>query len=74
MYDPKSLKADEFINHKEIMDTLAYADQNKSNLELIDKLIDKAALGKGLSHREASVLQACEDTAGGAHLPACAQN
>lgn len=61
MYDPKSLKADEFINHKEIMDTLAYADQNKSNLELIDKLIDKAALGKGLSHREASVLLACED-------------
>lgn len=61
MYDPKSLKADEFINHEEIMDTLAYANQNKNNLELIDKLIDKAALGKGLSHREASVLLACED-------------
>lgn len=61
MYDPKSLKAEEFINHEEILDTLAYADANKENFELIDSLIEKAALRKGLSHREASVLLACED-------------
>ncbi len=61
MYNPKSLKAEEFINHQEILDTLAYADQNKENFELIDALIKKAATGKGLTHREASVLLACED-------------
>ena len=61
MYNPKSLKAEEFINHQEILDTLAYADQNKENFELIDSLIKKAATGKGLTHREASVLLACED-------------
>ncbi|MBR6524291.1 MAG: [Clostridia bacterium] len=61
MYNPKSLKAEEFINHEEILDTLDYAEKNKNNFELIDKIIDKAAERKGLSHREASVLLACED-------------
>ncbi|MBR4868710.1 MAG: [Clostridia bacterium] len=60
-YDVKSLKAEEFINHQEILDTLAYADANKENWELIDSLIKKAAVRKGLTHREASVLLACED-------------
>ena len=58
MYDKKSLKAEEFINDGEILDTLKYADENKDNLELIDKIIDKARLRKGLDHREASVLLA----------------
>ncbi len=61
MYDVKSLKAEEFISHEEILDTLAYADANKENYELIDKIIEKAKLRKGLSHREASVLLACEN-------------
>lgn len=61
MYDVKSKCADEFINHEEILATLAYADENKNNLELIDKLIEKAKLRKGLSHRDASVLLACEN-------------
>ena len=61
MYNPQSLKAEEFINHQEILDTLAYADENKENFPLIDSLIKKAATGKGLTHREASVLLACED-------------
>ena len=60
-YDPKSLKAEEFINDAEIRDTLKYADENKDNFELIDSIIEKAKLRKGLSHREASVLLACED-------------
>lgn len=59
-YDPKSLKADEFINDEEILETLKYADENKDNVELIDQIIEKAKLRKGLSHREASVLLACE--------------
>ena len=60
-YDPKSLKAEEFINHEEILASLQYADENKNNLELVDQILDKAELRKGLSHREASVLLACED-------------
>ncbi len=62
MYNPKSLKAEEFINHEEILDTLAYADANKNNLELVRSILDKARERKGLSHREASVLLACDDT------------
>ena len=60
MYDPKSLKAEEFISHEEILDTLEYAEQNKENRALIDSILDKARLRKGLTHREASILLACE--------------
>lgn len=61
MYDVNSKHPEDFINHEEILDTLAYADENKNNTALIESLIEKAALRKGLSHREASVLLACED-------------
>lgn len=60
MYNPKSLKAEEFICHEEVLETLDYADKNKDNVALIDEIIEKAKLRKGLSHREASVLLACE--------------
>ena len=60
MYNPKSLKAEEFIDHQEILDSLAYADAHKDDIPLIDKILEKARLRKGLSHREASVLLACE--------------
>ena len=69
MYDPKSMYADAFINHEEIIETLAYAQKNKDNIALINEILDKARPKKegnstvcaGLSHREASVLLACED-------------
>lgn len=69
MYDPKSLKAEEFIDHEEILATLEYAEQNKNNMALIDEILDKArpvknengVFCKGLTHREASVLLANED-------------
>ena len=60
MYNVKSLKAEEFIDNQEILDSLAYADANKENVELIDSIIAKAKECKGLSHREASVLLACD--------------
>ena len=60
MYNPKSLKAEEFIDHQEILDTLEYADANKNNVALIDEILNKARERKGLSHREASVLLACD--------------
>ncbi len=67
-YNPKSLKAEEFISDEEIRATLAYAEENKNNIELIDSILDKARPRKdgdstycaGLNHREASVLLACE--------------
>ena len=68
IYNPKSLNAEEFINNEEILDTLAYAEANKNNVELIDSILEKARPRKtatgcvcsGLTHREASVLLACE--------------
>ena len=68
MYDPKSSCADEFIDNQEILDTLEYAEKNKSNIELIDSILEKAkpqytdkgTFCAGLSHREASVLLACD--------------
>ena len=59
MYDPKSRKAEEFIDHQEILDTLAYADAHKEDAPLIDAILEKARQKKGLDHREASVLLAC---------------
>lgn len=60
-YNPKSKNAEEFINHQEILDTLEYAEKNKDNLSLIDEILRKAEKRKGLTHREASVLLACEN-------------
>ena len=61
MYDVKSLKAEEFISDEEIKETLAFADANKDNMEMVDAIIAKAKERKGLTHREASVLLACEN-------------
>lgn len=60
MYNPKSMHAEEFIDHQEILDTLAYAEAHKRDAEVIDAILEKARLRKGLGHREASVLLACE--------------
>ena len=61
MYNPKSTKAEEFIANEEVLATLEYAKNNKNNIELIDKILKKAKLGKGLTHREASVLLDCDN-------------
>ena len=68
MYNVRSLKAEEFINDEEIKATLEYAEANKHNRELIEQILEKAKPKKtgrgvecaGLSHREASVLLACD--------------
>ncbi|MEE0930453.1 MAG: [FeFe] hydrogenase H-cluster radical SAM maturase HydG [Acutalibacteraceae bacterium] len=61
MYNPKSLVAEEFINHKEITDSLKFAYNNKSNKKIIREILDKAKECKGISHREALLLLDCED-------------
>ncbi|MCB2294096.1 [FeFe] hydrogenase H-cluster radical SAM maturase HydG [Clostridium algoriphilum] len=60
MYDSKSKIATEFIEDGEILSTIAYAQENKENRELIDSLIERAKDGKGLTHREAAVLLECD--------------
>ena len=59
-YDPKSAKAEEFINHEEILDTLRYAAEHKSDRNLIERLLARAVDCKGLTHREAAVLLECD--------------
>lgn len=68
IYNPKSRKAEEFINDGEILSTIAYAEENKHNLPLIQEILEKARPQKtdkgtecsGLSHREAAVLLLCD--------------
>ena len=60
MYDMMSPRAEEFINHEEILKCLEYGEKNKDNRELIDEILEKARLRKGISHKEAIVLLNCE--------------
>ncbi len=60
IYNPKSLVAEEFINHDEILETIEYAKQNKSNRDLVFSLIERAKDCRGLTHREAAVLLECD--------------
>lgn len=61
MYNVKSLNAEEFINHEEILESLEYAEKNKSNTALLNEILEKAELRKGLTHREAAVLLECDN-------------
>ena len=60
MYDPRSLKAEEFINDEEIQASLAYGEEHKHDTALIDSILEKASAFKGMTHREAAVLMACD--------------
>ena len=43
MYDKYSMKAEEFISDEEIKASIAWAEENKNNLELVNQIIDKSA-------------------------------
>ena len=60
MYKVDSPQAEEFIHHEEILETLEYAWSHKDNRAFIEQLIEKAALCKGLTHREAATLLECD--------------
>ena len=60
MYDVNSTHPDEFIDHEEIMETLAFAEENRHNETLIDEILEKARKRKGPSHRDAAVLLDCD--------------
>lgn len=61
MYNKLSSKAEEFIDHQEILDSIAWAEENKGNKDLIASLIERADDCKGLTHREAVLLLSCEE-------------
>jgi 2-iminoacetate synthase len=61
MYNPQSTKAEEFISHEEILDTLKYANSVKDDMSVVNGILEKAQETKGLTHREASVLLACDN-------------
>jgi len=60
MYNVRSNKAQEFIDHEEIMETLSWAEKHKSDRALIESILEKAKNFKGLTHREAAVLLDCD--------------
>lgn len=61
MYNIKSKIAEEFISDSEIRETMAYACENKDNLELIKSILQKARDCKGITHREAALLLECDN-------------
>ena len=63
VYDPASAKAEEFICHREILDTIAFASEHKDDREIIEGILEKAAKCKGLTHRDAATLMECGDKA-----------
>lgn len=60
MYNVNSSKAEEFIDDGEILESLEYASSHKSDRQLIESILEKASLFKGISHREAAVLLECD--------------
>lgn len=73
MYNVSSLKAEEFISHEEITESLAFADSHKNDIPLIDKILEKARQFKGLTHREALLLLDCTDSQKNAEIFALAE-
>ena len=61
IYNPKSLRAEEFISHEEILATLEYAREHKNDRELILSILEKGEQMQGITHREAAVLVTVED-------------
>ena len=60
-YQVDSPKAENFIDHQEILDSMAYAKEHKNDISLIQNILQKASSCKGLSHREAALLLECDD-------------
>ena len=61
MYNPLSTHADEFIDHAEVLESLSEAARENRNPQRVREILEKAALCKGLTHREAAILLDCDD-------------
>lgn len=60
-YESTSKKAEEFINHEKILETLDYAEKHKNDPALMKRLLDKGRKYQGLSYKEAATLLECDD-------------
>jgi len=63
MYNPLSPHAEEFIDHEEVLASLEEAARESKNHSRVEAILEKAALCKGLPHREAAILMDCDDPA-----------
>ena len=63
IYNSTSKKAEEFINHEKILETLEYAEAHKDDLEMMNQILEKGRKYQGLSYKEAMTLLECEDPA-----------
>ena len=61
IYNPHSSSAEHFISHAEILSTLEYAAAHRNDHELIADILQQAAEGRGITHRQAAVLMECND-------------
>ncbi|MFR4986366.1 MAG: [FeFe] hydrogenase H-cluster radical SAM maturase HydG [Lachnospirales bacterium] len=59
MYNKYSKKAQEFIDDKEILQTIDWVKENLNNKKLISDILEKAKNLKGIDHREALLLLEC---------------
>ena len=63
MYNPSSPHAGDFIDHQEVLDSLEEARRESKNPVRVAQILEKAALLKGITHREAAILMECTDSA-----------
>ena len=63
MYNPSSPHAGDFIDHQEVLDSLEEARRESKNPVRVAQILEKAALLKGITHREAAILMECTDPA-----------
>ena len=61
IYNPQSAIAEQFISHAEILSTLEYAAAHRNDRALIADILQQAAEGRGITHRQAAVLMECTD-------------
>ncbi len=61
MYNPLSPHACEFIDNGEVLESLEEASRESTNPQRVKAILEKGALRKGLTHREAAILLECKD-------------
>ena len=61
VFNPASGIAGEFINDREILETVSYAMDHRRDRALMEDIISKAEECRGLTHREAAVLMECSE-------------
>lgn len=61
MYDVKSMEANEFIDHGEVLESIEQGKKLVRDKDEVDRILEKVSQYKGLTHREAAVLLEIDD-------------